>query len=54
MGNPVQILWGKQDQWRPITQGETLASLLTNGRLTLVAGTGHLILEEAIIAAMFS
>lgn len=55
MDNPVQILWGEQDQWIPITQGEKLAKLLTNGRLTAVPYSGHLMQEdapEAIIAAM--
>jgi len=57
MENPVQILWGEKDQWIPITQGEKLAHLLTNGRLTKVAHSGHLMQEDApqdIIAAMFS
>jgi len=56
MENPVQILWGEQDQWIPMTQGIKLANLLTNGKLTSVAHSGHLMQEdapEAIIAAMF-
>jgi pimeloyl-ACP methyl ester carboxylesterase len=55
MDNPVHILWGEKDEWIPMTQGEKLAHLLTNGKLTAVADSGHLMQEDApqaIIAAM--
>lgn len=57
MEMPIQILWGEEDRWIPITQGEKLANLLAEGRLTRVRNSGHLMQEdapEAIIAAMFS
>jgi len=57
MENPVQILWGEKDEWIPISQGKKLAKLLTDGMLTSVPESGHLMQEdapEAIIAAMFS
>ncbi|MEH6578973.1 MAG: alpha/beta hydrolase [Amphritea sp.] len=56
MDNPARILWGEEDEWIPISQGRKLADLLTNGRLTVVPGSGHLMQEdapEAIIASMF-
>ncbi|MGK9169981.1 alpha/beta hydrolase [Inquilinus limosus] len=56
MGWPVEILWGEQDAWIPIAQGERLAAKLTGGRLTRVPDAGHLVQEdapEAIVAALF-
>ncbi len=56
MGWPVEILWGEQDRWIPIAQGERLAAKLTGGALTRVPESGHLMQEdapEAIIAALF-
>lgn len=52
---PVQLLWGEEDRWIPITTGERLAALLTEGRLVRVPGAGHLVQDdapEAIIAAV--
>lgn len=52
---PVQILWGEADRWIPVTTGEKLAALLTNGRLLKVPMAGHLVQDdapEAIIAAV--
>ncbi|EPJ53478.1 MAG: putative hydrolase [Osedax symbiont Rs2] len=57
METPVRILWGEKDEWIPISQGQKLANLLTNGVLTSVADSGHLMQEdapEAIVAAMFN
>jgi pimeloyl-ACP methyl ester carboxylesterase len=54
---PVILLWGEEDQWLPLTRGDTLAARLTHGALTRVPGSGHLMQEdapEAIIAAMFN
>ncbi|SEQ69423.1 Pimeloyl-ACP methyl ester carboxylesterase [Amphritea atlantica] len=56
MEDPVQILWGENDEWIPISQGRKLANLLTTGVLTPVPESGHLMQEdapEAIVAAMF-
>lgn len=53
---PVEILWGEQDRWIPIAQGERLAAKFTGGALTRVPGAGHLVQEdapEAIVAALF-
>ncbi|WP_299195828.1 alpha/beta hydrolase [uncultured Amphritea sp.] len=57
MEDPVQILWGENDEWIPISQGRKLANLLTSGVLTPVPASGHLMQEdapEAIVAAMFN
>jgi len=52
---PVSLLWGEDDQWIPISQGERLAALIAPGRLERVPGCGHLMQDdapEAIIAAV--
>ncbi|MEH6630788.1 MAG: alpha/beta hydrolase [Halopseudomonas aestusnigri] len=54
---PVQILWGEEDKWIPVSQGKRLAEKLSEERLTIVSGSGHLMQEdrpEAIVAAMMS
>ena len=54
-GFPVQILWGEEDRWIPITIGERLAKLLTDGYLVRVPSAGHLVQDdapEAIMAAV--
>ena len=56
MDNPVQILWGEQDEWIPISQGRKFADLINQGKLIPVPESGHLMQEdapEAIVAAMF-
>lgn len=55
--NPVQILWGEQDEWIPLAQGQKLAELLTAGKLIRVPESGHLMQEdapEAIVAALLA
>jgi pimeloyl-ACP methyl ester carboxylesterase len=52
---PVTVLWGEQDQWLPIDQGERLAGLIARRPLLRVAEAGHLLQDdapEAIVAAM--
>lgn len=52
---PVSILWGREDQWIPIEQGERLSTLIPGARFTPVPGCGHLMQEdapEAIVAEM--
>ncbi len=54
---PVQILWGEEDKWIPVSQGKRLTERLSGERLTIVSGSGHLMQEdrpEAIVAAMMS
>ncbi len=52
---PVQVLWGEEDNWLPVAQGESLASLISETALIRVKAAGHLMQEdapEAIVAAM--
>lgn len=51
----VDIVWGKDDEFIPLGQGEELAAALSARRFTPVAGAGHLIQEdapEAVVAAL--
>jgi len=52
---PVQLLWGQEDEWIPISRGQKLAQKITSGKLQTISNSGHLMQEdrpEAIIAAM--
>jgi pimeloyl-ACP methyl ester carboxylesterase len=52
---PVQVIWGREDQWIPLETGQRLATLLPEARLVDVPGAGHLVQEdapEAIMAAL--
>jgi pimeloyl-ACP methyl ester carboxylesterase len=44
---PVSILWGEEDGWIPIERGEALAAMIPGARFTRVAGSGHLMQEDA-------
>ena len=51
---PTTMLWGAQDQWIPLQTGTRLAEKFTNGELTIIQRSGHLMQEdapEAIVAA---
>ncbi len=52
---PVALLWGEEDTFIPVAQGEQLADMIGVDRPTRVAGAGHMILEdapEAVVAAL--
>ena len=54
---PTQILWGEEDAWIPIAQGERLAGLIPGARLVRVPRAGHLVQEdapEAVAAALLA
>ncbi len=54
---PVRVLWGEEDQWIPVSQGEKLAGMLGNSELVRIPQAGHLLQEdapEAIVAAMLT
>jgi len=56
LGCPSTLLWGEEDEWIPLEQGQKLAGMLTNGNIKIIPNAGHLVQEdapEAIIAAMF-
>lgn len=53
---PVQVLWGKDDEWIPIEKGRQLAGMMPGARLVTIEQCGHLMQEdapEAILAALF-
>ncbi|WP_020592583.1 alpha/beta fold hydrolase [Kiloniella laminariae] len=57
MDCPVRILWGEEDRWIPVKQGQRLAKLLEAEEFHVVPGSGHLMQEdcpEAIVAAMLA
>ncbi|KVV58359.1 alpha/beta hydrolase [Burkholderia territorii] len=52
---PVRIVWGEDDAWIPLEQGQAVADRIAGGRLIRVPRAGHLVQEdapEAIVAAM--
>ncbi|MCM2502489.1 alpha/beta hydrolase [Aureimonas altamirensis] len=51
----VTVLWGEQDAWLPLQQGEALARLISDRPCIAIPGAGHLMQEdrpEAIVAAV--
>lgn len=54
---PVQIVWGRNDAWIAIEQGQKLADRIAGGTLIAVPDAGHLVHEdapEAIVAAVLA
>ncbi|MFJ5299056.1 alpha/beta fold hydrolase [Pseudomonas sp. NPDC088368] len=54
---PVLLLWGEQDDWIPIAQGDELARRIPGITYVRVPGAGHLVQEEApevIVAQLFN
>jgi pimeloyl-ACP methyl ester carboxylesterase len=52
---PVAVLWGEQDAWIPVAQGDALAGLISDRPLLRIKDAGHLMQEdapEAIVAVM--
>ena len=57
LGGNVKLLWGTEDRWIPVQQGERLANLLKCGPVELVPDCGHLMQDdapEAIVAAVLN
>ncbi len=53
----VDLIWGEQDSFIPLNQGEQLANSLSVERLTCVQNAAHLVQEdapEAIVAALLT
>jgi pimeloyl-ACP methyl ester carboxylesterase len=51
---PVLLLWGTEDQWIPVARGREFASRIPACEIREIAGSGHLMQEdapEAIVAA---
>lgn len=54
---PTMILWGEADRWLPIEGGYRLRDCISSARFQAVAGSGHLMQEdapEAIVGAALS
>ena len=54
---PVQLLWGEEDQWISVAQGDALAGRLAGARYLRVPHAGHLVQEDApesIVAALMA
>ncbi|MBY4831038.1 alpha/beta fold hydrolase [Burkholderia dolosa] len=52
---PVRIVWGEEDAWIPLEQGQALAERIAHGKLIRVPHAAHLVQEdapEAIVAAV--
>ena len=53
----MQIVWGRNDAWIAIEQGQKLADKIAGGTLIAVPDAGHLVQEdapEAIVAAVLA
>jgi pimeloyl-ACP methyl ester carboxylesterase len=51
---PVRLLWGTEDEWIPLERGQQLASMIPECEIREIAGSGHLMQEdapEAIVSA---
>jgi len=44
---PVLCIWGEEDQWVPLEQGEEINRLIPNSKLVLMEGEGHCPMETA-------
>jgi pimeloyl-ACP methyl ester carboxylesterase len=46
MRAPTLIVWGKQDQWIPIAQGQRLRDVMPGAAWQPIADAGHLVQED--------
>ena len=46
LDRPVLILWGREDTWIPLQQGEALHTMIPGSLLRVIADAGHLVIEE--------
>lgn len=44
---PTLILWGEEDRWLPVSQGEELQQTIPGSRLRTIPGAGHLVQLDA-------
>lgn len=47
LDQPTLVVWGREDTWLPLEQGERLAATIPSARLHPVDGAGHLVQEDA-------
>jgi len=43
---PTLILWGENDKWIPVENGEKLNKLIPNSKFKTIPNSGHLVIEE--------
>lgn len=43
---PTLILWGREDSWIPVEQGQRLHEMIPGSRLRIIDDAGHLVIEE--------
>lgn len=46
INSPTLVLWGQQDGWIPVTDGEAYARDIANARLVVLEQSGHVPMEE--------
>lgn len=46
ISRPVLILWGREDAWIPLEQGEALHDMIPGSRFRVIPDAGHLVIEE--------
>jgi len=46
ISTPVLILWGREDTWIPLEQGEILHDMIPNSLFHVIPDAGHLVVEE--------
>lgn len=46
ISRPVLILWGREDAWIPLEQGEALHDMIPGSEFHVIPDAGHLVIEE--------
>ncbi len=46
ISSPVLILWGREDTWIPLEQGEALQDMIPGSIFRVIPDAGHLVIEE--------
>jgi pimeloyl-ACP methyl ester carboxylesterase len=49
---PTQIIWGKDDSWVPVSDGQKYLEKLPNAQLVVIENTGHLPMEESPVESL--
>ncbi len=47
ISRPVLILWGREDTWIPLEQGQALHNMIPGSLFYVIPDAGHLVIEEA-------
>jgi len=47
ISRPVLLLWGREDTWVPIEQGQALNKMIPGSLFHAIPDAGHLVIEEA-------